>query len=241
MASSGQRKCEDEASRNCHCLPREELLVEPISPAVGEKLDHLRSQLRTHIDIAQRCIEADEGDVYPLDLWINAAIKRSMQVLSGFASMVRARNATCAGALLRIELDTVLRLFAATLVDDPRDFIMYLMKGRRLDAYRDRAGRQLRDRYLIEQFTAVDPKFAWVSNVYGATSGFVHMSGRHMLNMAKVTGDLTIEQHLGVHDDRWPEDLMIEAVDSFGAAVDALFFLVLGWLEWKTGEVWTMS
>jgi hypothetical protein len=214
--------------------------MQPIPASVTEKLDRLESTLEAHLEVARLCIEANDGAVYPVDLWVNAAIRRSMQVLSGFTAMVRARNATCAGALLRIQLDTVLRLFACTLVSDPREFIQHLLSGRRLDKFRDRNGHQLRDRYLVEQFAALDAKFAWVPNVYSATSGFVHMSGRHMLNMSRVTGELKIEHHIGVHDDRWPEAQMAEGVDSFGEATDALLWLVVGWLERKSGEPWGM-
>ena len=46
------------------------------------------------------------------DLCLCAMLDRSMRLTDGFIPMMEARNLTCAGALLRLQMDNCLRLFA---------------------------------------------------------------------------------------------------------------------------------
>ena len=66
--------------------------MKPIPASVSDKLETLQAKIQDHVELAQLCMEADGGNVHTPDLWINAGIRRSMQVLDGFTAMVRARN-----------------------------------------------------------------------------------------------------------------------------------------------------
>lgn len=48
-----------------------------------------------------------------VDLGFAALLNRSQQLTDGFIAMVKARNLTCAAALLRLQLDNCMRLYAA--------------------------------------------------------------------------------------------------------------------------------
>ena len=71
------------------------IFMKPIQQSVLARLDRLETAAPEHIKLGQLCMEADDGNVFSADLWVNAALKRSLQVLDGFSAMVRARNATC--------------------------------------------------------------------------------------------------------------------------------------------------
>jgi hypothetical protein len=60
------------------------------------------------------------------------------------------------------------------------------------------------------------------------------MSGRHMLNMAEIKEELTLEISITLHDDRWPEKVMAEAVYAFELATDVILWLVCKWWEQKS-------
>ncbi len=207
--------------------------MKPIPASVADKLDALQCKIQDHIDVAQLCMEADGGNVHTPDLWINAGIRRSMQVLDGFIAMVRARNISCAGALLRVQIDTALRLFACTLMTD--DLVATALSGERLDRLEDRNGKRLTDRHLIDELTKLTPRFAWLSEVYSRTSGFIHMSGNHMLVMADVGQERAVTFEISLSDDRWPEAEMAVAVDTFSDATDIALWLVTTWLDQKAG------
>lgn len=208
--------------------------MKPIPPAVFDKLDALHGKIQDHVHVAQLCMSADGGKVHTPDLWINAGIRRSMQVLDGFTSMVRARNISCAGALLRVQIDTALRLFACTLMNAD-ELTAAALKGERLDRLTDRNGKRLTDRHLIDELTKLMPRFAWLNHVYERTSGFIHMSGLHMLVMAEVGQDMDFRFEISLSDDRWPEGEMSIAIDTFRDATDIVLWLVRTWLDQKSG------
>ena len=208
--------------------------MKPIPATVDQKLEKLQAKIPDHIELARLCIEANDGNVHSPDLWVNAAIRRSMQVLDGYVAMVRSRNLTCAGSLLRVQLDTAMRLFASTLVSDVDEFVGHLLKGGRLDKLKDRDGRRLTDGYLAKRLSEFSPGLDWVPRVYESTCDFIHMSGRHMLNMAEIKEELTLEISIALHDDRWPEKHMAEAVYAFDRASDVILGLVYKWWEQKS-------
>ncbi|MGO9916323.1 MAG: hypothetical protein ACLQIB_16705 [Isosphaeraceae bacterium] len=207
--------------------------MRPIPATVSGKLEALQGKIRDHVELAQLCMEADGGNVHTPDLWINAGIRRSMQILDGFTAMVRARNISCAGALLRVQIDTALRLFACTLVN-PDDFTVAALKGERLDRLTDQTGKRLTDAYLVDKLSKVTPRFAWLRDVYERTSGFIHMSGNHMLVMAEVGQDMAVTFEISLSDDRWPEGEMARAADTFSDATDIVLWLVTTWLDQKS-------
>ena len=209
--------------------------MKPIPDSVSDKLDKLHGTIKTHIEIAQLCVEADDGNVFFADLWINAAIKRSIQLVDGFVVMVRKRNVSCAGALLRLQIDTALRLFACFQVNT-NDYVVRALKGERLDKFKDQNGIKLTDAHLVDELSKTRSDFRWLKGVYQQTSGFVHMSGLHIFAIAEVRGEMTLSQEITLFDDRWSEAHLIEAIDTFGAATDIVIWLVVQWFNRKVRE-----
>lgn len=79
------------------------------------------------------------------------------------------------------------------------------------------------DRLLHERLSTLYP---WASAVYENTSGFIHLSQRHM--MAPVSN--VDSQTRSVTFVRWPEDKVIEALEAFNATTGALLDLCRQWL-----------
>ena len=57
--------------------------------------------------------EVDKGNVYPVDLRVNAVLHRSTNLVRGFALLIEQRNFICAAPLLRLQIDNCLRLLCA--------------------------------------------------------------------------------------------------------------------------------
>ena len=64
-----------------------------------------------------------------VDLGFSPLLKRSLQLTDGFIAMIKARNLTCAAALLRLQLDNCMRLYALYIAEDRKAFINSLMAG----------------------------------------------------------------------------------------------------------------
>lgn len=52
------------------------------------------------------------------DLFFCASADRNMNLTDGFIEMLRTRNLTCAGALLRMQMDNCIRTYAAFIAKD---------------------------------------------------------------------------------------------------------------------------
>jgi hypothetical protein len=108
-----------------------------------------------------------------------AVVDRSLALLRGFCDLVEARNMIAAAPLIRCQLDNGLRFFASTLVEDPHDFAGNILKGIPVRKMKDRYGKLMTDRYLVERLTIEVP---WIETVYSQASGYIHFSEQHIIN-----------------------------------------------------------
>ncbi|MEE8585996.1 MAG: hypothetical protein V3T83_14220, partial [Acidobacteriota bacterium] len=116
-------------------------------------------------------------------------LQRSRHLVEAFALLIAQRNLTACGAIIRMQLDSLMRLYACSLVADPMELWEVLNSGVRWGTVRSATGEPLSDKYLHEQLSL---KYAWASGLYARMSGYVHLSTPHL--------DATIqgEQFLGM-------------------------------------------
>lgn len=180
-----------------------------------------------HLCLAKRMLQADGSKLFSLDLLASAVINRSLSLCAGFASLVRAENYLCAASLVRLQLDSCLRFFAAYLVDDPHAFAASVLKGIPVRKIKDRNGNPMTARYLVE---ALSSKYPWMLSVYTATSGFIHLSDRHVFSVIREVEDYgKLSLFVGGGGEDVPQSLWLEMADGFLAATDAQFEFVEGW------------
>ncbi len=104
------------------------------------RLAHLESSEEAFKDLSKQMMEPGQ-DLFPLDMLAIGVINRSLSLLTGFATLIRANNYIAAAHLTRPHLDNFLRFYAAWLVDKPHDFAMDVMKGVRIDKLKDKDGK----------------------------------------------------------------------------------------------------
>ncbi|MGY1459822.1 hypothetical protein ACW5F0_14455 [Luteimonas sp. A534] len=197
-----------------------------MNPALDEKITHIESLRELHLTHLMEMMKADDGKIFGLDLLAQAAFKRSMSLCAGFACLVRANNYLCAATLVRLQLDTCLRFFAAFIVERPHDFAKSVLEGVHVRNIKDRTGARMTDKYLVD---TLGKKYEWMPRVYEATSGFVHLSERHIFSVWTPSEDGNIGIVIGPTDDHFDDDLWIEMADAFLASTDALFEYLKGW------------
>lgn len=172
-------------------------------------------------------LEADGSKLFPLDLLAVAALNRSLSNSSAFTQLVRSENYLTAASLVRRQLDTFLRFFAAYQVSDPHEFAISVLAGTEVRKLKDRSGSFMTDRHLVE---SVAPEFPWVPSVYKATSGFIHLSDKHIYStIQSAAADGAFSMPIGSDPDRFPTGLWVEMIEGFIAATDALFRYLEGW------------
>ena len=224
MPSSPPEQCPPTAGLN--------EMDKPQGPTVKERLAAFDELEKRQLKLCQAMYQADGGKLYPVDLLAAAALNRSIALSAGFRMLIAARNMICAGAILRLQLDTALRFFAAFLVEKPHEFAMSVLNGTKVSMLRDRSGHLMKDGYLVSQLSRQHP---WLKRVYHETSGYVHLSNKHIMSIFEQVneGDRTVRMKVSAMDKPMPEELYVEAIEAFRAATGALIEYVQGWIATK--------
>ena len=134
--------------------------------------------------ITQACVAhfTNNKPITYADLFSMGIARRSLAMSSGFRSMVEQRNSFCALPMVRMQLDTVLRLYAGFFVTDHQQFCRKVFQGAQIDRIKSDDGQQMKDRYLLHRLAHRNP---WIIDVYKLTSGHIHFSQRHILEAVK--------------------------------------------------------
>jgi hypothetical protein len=205
-------------------------------------LTELRSSIQAQVLQASEIVQADGGNVFPFDQLALAAINRSLSLIEGATLLVEHRNPLCAIPLLRLQLDSVLRLFACTLVDDPHVKVLKILAGEKLSSFHVRRARlkapenakgkgltvALSDSLLHRELSLIDP---WATRVYERTSGYIHLSDAHIFNISKISSEKrTISIQIGCPPDmNWSEELIVEYLEAFIAITRRMLWLAGSW------------
>ena len=147
--------------------------------------------------------------------------------------MIRERNLICAGALVRLQLDTALRFSAGFTVSKPHEFALMVLDGERIDKMKDRNGKRMTDRHLLSQLTK---EYSWVEDVYEGGSGYVHLSATHIFS----TFDRKYYEEEAKHririssrDQEFPDEVYLETIETYKECTNILKNYIEGWIFTK--------
>lgn len=141
-----------------------------------ENAEPMISEINELIEQAKKTTYGIIGDnLLLIDLCLCGLLDRSIRLSLGFIQMVRARNLTCSGALVRLLIDNCLRLFAIYISDDEQKIAECIIKGKRISNLKDKNGKKLTDTYLKKQLGKYDEH---IESVYDRASGFIHFSSK---------------------------------------------------------------
>jgi hypothetical protein len=204
---------------------------QPLPEAVHDMVEFLRAGKDFHYELLKKILQADERNMFHVDLVVIAAMHRSMSLIDGFTLLVEQRNALSAVPLVRMQIDNVIRLYACWLVKEPSIVAEALLADKPLHKIKSRSGQPLTDKLLYE---AAAEHYPWIPEVYRQTSGFVHLSGRHIFAPIKSVDreKRTFTASIGGGCD-WTEEEMCESVNAFIEATKALLHLCDSWLQTK--------
>ena len=198
------------------------------SDTVEAALAEVEADEKRLLKIAADMLEAYDRSLYEFDLLASAALNRSVALSSGFCIMIREKNLICAGALVRLQLDTALRLFAGFIADQPHEFAMEVFKGNRIDRMKDKSGTRMTDRHLVTQLAN---EYPWIEEVYERASNYVHLSGTHIKSALSMedgdSGKIGIK--VSSLDRTLPEATYLEAIGAFRECTKIVARYVYGW------------
>lgn len=195
---------------------------------VEEELQILEAQEIRILDLGKKMLSTYH---FPLDFLASAVLDRSLHLIFGFTSLIRGENYITACHLVRCHLDNVLRFSAAWLVDDPHEFAWNIMSGKRIDKMKDKEGHYLIDSFLKD---SLNKEYPWVANVYKETSGFIHLSRKHIFTSSKLGAEEgTIELRITKKDNYVNDSSRIEATRGMIEITNVLCHYIEGWIWTK--------
>src|SRR5271157_798341 len=113
----------------------------------------------------------------PIEAVMAVALQRSRHLVQAYVQLLQAKNLIAASALIRMQVDSVMRVNACFLVSDPLKVWAALKSGEPWKRVKSKSGRSLTDAYLHEQLST---KFDWATDVYREMSEYVHLSRPHL-------------------------------------------------------------
>ena len=182
-------------------------------PTIESRLKALeRTEAMLTQEVAR--LMAPGSPIFHSDLFFIGAMRRTLSQSAGFRLLIESRNFPCAAGILRMQLDTAMRLNGLTMVADADAAAKALLNGTRFDKLTDGQGQQLKD-FRLHQ--ALSQHWPWVSDVYREASDFVHLSGRHFFStLADVRDDGTFSMFVGNADPPRPDEEYLEIITAFG-------------------------
>ncbi len=171
-----------------------------------------------------------DADLTHTDLFVMGALRRTLDQSQGFRDLLMAKNFPCAAGILRMQLDTAMRVNALRLVKHRDDSCRDILGGQKFNRLKDTAGNKLTDAYLRQRLADDHP---WIGKVYEDTSDFIHLSGRHFYNSIAATDDVsrTVQFSIGGKDPMRPDEAYFEIADAFFEATKLAALLMLGYFE----------
>ena len=193
-----------------------------IESSVQAALEELKGSVQLHHDYTKFLLEINH---YPLDYLAVAVLNRSLSLISGFCTLIENENFVAAMALVRLQLDNCLRFSAIWLTENPQEFAMQIIGGTKVEKIKDRDGNLMRDSYLRDK---MNKEYPWVTSVYNHTSGYIHLSNRHISSaMRPGAEDHTVEIKVGIKDQFVTADEYLEAI----GAVTEITQILLGYVN----------
>lgn len=162
------------------------------------------------------------------DFFVIGAMRRTLAQIRGFRTLIDSKNFPCAAGIVRMQIDTAMRMNGLTLVEDREAMAKAMIDGAAMNTFKAADGSKLNDSYLRKQLANDHP---WVNSVYDGTSDFIHLSGRHFFSAIHRTDDGTGMVYFSIsgEDPARPESAYFEIVDGFYTATKLAAMLILAY------------
>ncbi len=182
---------------------------EEYSIALASRIEQLQTLRKNAVTIAAGII----GESLCMeDLFFCASVDRCMRLIDGFIPMLQDRNLTCAGVLLRMQMDNCMRTYAAFIAEDRNAAVQCVIDGNPIKNLKDTNGKKMTDGHLKDEITKIDSVF---SKVYDNASGYVHLSEKAFYQTVEKCADNKLEFQIGQPLPEKRNDPLLESADAY--------------------------
>jgi hypothetical protein len=196
-------------------------------------LEYLEQELtRKAVDLIKKVQNLSYSDFF-----VFGAMRRTLAQAKGFRLLIENKNFPCAAGVLRMQIDTAMRINGLTLVDDREAMAKAIIDGAAMNTFKAAGGEKLNDFYLRKRLSEKHP---WIQSVYEGSSDFIHLSGRHFYNAIHKTDDDTRMVYFAITGDDpvRPDIDYFEIVDAFFGTTKLVATLILAyWMSKGSSDI----
>lgn len=181
-----------------------------------EYFDWLNKEKETLDGLKKQGVKLAEGVIgktlFKDDLFFCASLNRCINLIDGFILLLNTRNLSCAGAILRLQIDNCLRTYAAFIAEDRKKVIECIINGKRIDKERDTQGCKMTDGYLKKKLEQMDFSIAMI---YDNTSGYIHLSDKAFYETVISCDNYALEFQVGRELPESRNPVLAEMMEAF--------------------------
>lgn len=152
------------------------------------------------------------NSLYKEDFFFSSALKKNIDLLDGMINMLNERNLTCAGIVVRSQIDNCMRIFAAFIAEDKTALIDGFFQGKRFSDFKDNRGNKMKDAVLRERLEEYDFQ---ISKIYNKASGYVHLSASALHLCVSTKDNYKLEISIGRPIKDEANEVLLEVADVF--------------------------
>jgi hypothetical protein len=185
-------------------------------------------------------INAITPKVQIFDLLIFSILNRTVNLNKAFVNSMKDNNFIAAAPLVRINLDSLLRMYAARISEyNLNDFAQKVLNGehiRRMRYYNSRE--KLYDTFLVSKLSEIK-NMDWVKKVYESGNSYVHFCDKIVFSSQQVENkkNRTINFTIGEHDSFISIDEKIGAAIWMNKIIDSIIEQTQIWVLEKCNSV----
>lgn len=202
---------------------------------MSEELNKLLIELKNEdsklIEIGKNLIEVN--GMTEFTFFCNSILNRTINLNRGYTTLVNDNNYIAAAPLVRLNLDSLIRLFASTQSEfDVDTFAKKVRKGdviRKMKYYKNHKER-LTDAKLIELIKEIK-SFKWTEQIYEAGSGYIHLSNQHFYSSVKIVEPNTVESGIRLTDEFISETEKIAGTYYMQQSSKGIRIFIGDWIE----------
>jgi hypothetical protein len=194
------------------------------------KRTDLQALFDAHGETGKSIFDACRGQLFPADGFAYAVLERSLNLLKGFCVLLSNGGYTCGAALLRMQLDNILRFHGVMKTADPHGTAWAVISGTPLRKLKDGSGERMTDKRLRELLSDKNP---WLDHVYDLTSSYIHLSDRHFyhfIERSKMNQNGLRDFAIGDGDDYLSQEFKDQLIAAFKVVTEGVLTVVRQWV-----------
>jgi hypothetical protein len=202
-------------------------------------LSEIDNKLKAIINLGKQ-LSMISSNIYLFDIFLIAALNRTINISKAYVSLIRDGNFIAAAPLVRINIDTLLRLYASTISEyDRNTFALNVLKGKLIKEFKIKGTRKMmRDSVLCTELSNIKG-MDWVSDIYRAGSSFIHMEKSHIISSLKFDNEQEMLLHMtiGFHDKFIPDSEKYGSAMWMNKIIDSIVEQAQLWMLEKAEQV----